>query len=151
MRLLLLLALIIVFMPRDGIDRAELLQKVSGAYDWTASLCDRDPEFCAQASKVLDNVLVKSGEAMASMEDAVRRNLAASNLGRMPADGQSLDGYAITSLDHHGNVAASDLDSMPDDGQSRGSYAMTSLDHGTLTSEDLTPPWRGRPRPNPYQ
>lgn len=119
MRLLLILALIVIFVPRDGINREELMQRAASAYDWTASTCDRDPQFCEQAMTALDSVLVKGGEALAMMEGAVRRNLAASNLGRMPADGQSLDSYAIT-----------------------------SLDRGTLTSSDLTPPWQGRVAPN---
>jgi hypothetical protein len=116
MRLLFILALIVIFVPRDAINREDLMQRVSSAYDWTASICDRDPKFCEQAMTALDSALVKGAEALSTMEDAVRRNLAASNLGRLPPDGQSLDSYAIT-----------------------------SLDQGTLTSADLAPPWRGRP------
>lgn len=114
MRLLLILALIVIFVPRDGIDREQLIERVASAFEWAASTCDRDPKFCEEARSVVDTVIVKGAQALSMMEGAVRRNLAASNLGRMPADG-NLDGYAIS-----------------------------SVDRGTLTSADLTPPWQGR-------
>ncbi|CFX31199.1 conserved protein of unknown function [Candidatus Filomicrobium marinum] len=113
MRLLLILALIVIFVPRDGIDRERLLERVGEAYDWTSQTCVRDPHLCDQAMSTWDNVYVKGGQALAMMEGAVRRNLAASNLGRMPEDGQ---------LDH---------------------YAISSLERGTLTPSDRLPAWRG--------
>jgi len=120
MRLLLILALIVLLVPRESIDRAQLIERVSATLEWTASTCTRDPDLCDQAMSTLDTVLTKGGEALAMMEGVVRRNLAASNLGRMPADGETLDNYAIAS----------------------------PLDRGTLTAADLVPPWRAQPVTN---
>lgn len=114
MRLLLMLALIVIFVPRDGIDRERLLERVGAAYDWTSQTCTRDPQLCDQAMSTWDKVVVKGGQALSMMEGAVRRNLAASNLGRMPEDGH---------LDH---------------------YAISSLDRGTLSPGDRIPAWRGQ-------
>lgn len=120
MRLLLILALIVLLVPRESIDREQLMQRVSTTLEWTASTCTRDPDLCDQALSTWDTVLSRSSEAFAMMEGVVRRNLAASNLGRMPADGETLDNYAIAS----------------------------PLDRGTLTDADLVPPWQAAPASN---
>lgn len=120
MRLLLILALIVFLVPRETADREQLMHRASTAFEWTASTCTRDPDLCDQALSTWDTVLTRSGDAFAMMEGVVRRNLAASNLGRMPADGETLDSYAIAS----------------------------PLDRGTLTTSDLTPPWQAQPVTN---
>lgn len=159
MRLLLILALLVIFMPREGIDREALIARVGAAVTWATTTCDRDPQFCEETKSTFGHVLHKTGEALAMMEGAVRRNLAASNLGRMPEDGRPLDAYAISSVDTgaisssidpaaaiEASVAAAKLaEAFAATQQAPAPAAPPALaPESTLLASDFDAPWQGR-------
>lgn len=119
LRTLVLLGATVYLLPSDPVRQQAFLKTASDTYTYAVTICDREPEFCAKAGTVYEDLKTRAhfgaGVIYTLVTDTVRGNEP------VPPD---------TTQPAHQSPRW--------DGSSRRSLAAS----GTLTPRDLAPAWR---------
>ena len=109
----------VALMPSDANEQKRLYERAEQAVVWAATFCERNPESCERASSIAETMKRKAAFAGTMIYDLTTRHIALPD--------------SITPLE----TPAPILSPVSMDG-------VISADRGTLTANDLLPPWSGR-------
>jgi len=122
-RVMFWLGVAVLLLPSDARQQARLYQTAATAVERVSSFCDRNPKVCAGGAELWANFL-KKAEFAAHLAIDLVSGPARREDERAPAEVEGGGG---------GRVQAKP----------------TAAPRGTLTPNDLAPPWRGQPPPQP--
>lgn len=122
LRTVLLLGLTVYLLPSDPHRQEAFIKTASQAFEYATTVCDREPEFCARANAVLEDLKSKAHFGAGVVYTLVTSQQKSNE----PA------------APENGAPAASPADTRWD-----GTARRTPASQGTLKPGDLAPAWRG--------